>query len=144
MKTSEVSGAYNALMNAKLNKMDGNGKIKVVKIIKAMKPIATAFEDFRKDALEKLRPEGFDEMQKKLEQWQKDGDKTTLTSTERAEINQFFADYSRDVDKCLKEEMEKDNDITFDKLESKEFIALCDGNDWSAGVMLELMDLISE
>ena len=144
MKTITIIAAYNALTGSKLTKMGGEGKIKVVKIIKAMKPVATEYEDFRKDALERLKPEGFDKMAEKAQQWQKEGEDTTLTATERAEINQFFADYQAEVDKCLKEEVEKEHELEFKKLTGEEFTSLCDGNDWTAGQMLELMDIVAE
>lgn len=144
MKTVLIIAAYNTLTGSKLTKMSGEGKIKVVKIIKAMKPIATDYEDFRKDALERLKPEGFDAMAEKAQQWQKEGDKTTLTATERAEINQFFADYQTDVDKCLNDEVNKEHELELTKLTAEEFTSLCDGNDWTAGQMLELMDIICE
>ena len=54
MKTLEVVGVYNTLMSAKLTKMNGEGKIKVVKIIKALKPITKAYEEFSKDAVKKV------------------------------------------------------------------------------------------
>ena len=144
MKTVTIIAAYNALVGSKLTKMGGDGKIKVVKIIKAMKPVATEYDDFRRDALERLKPEGFDAMAEKAQQLQKDGDNTTLTATERAEINQFFADYQAEVDKCLSDEVNKEHELNFTKLTSEEFMQLCDGNDWVAGVMLELMEYISE
>lgn len=144
MKTIMIIAAYNALTGSKLTKMSGDGKIKVVKIIKAMKPIATDYDDFRKDALERLKPEGYDAMAEKAQQWQKDGENTTLTATERAEINQFFADYQTEVDKCLNDEVNKEHELSFTKLTADEFTALCDGNDWTAGQMLELMDIICD
>ena len=143
MKTMNIIAAYNELVGSKLTKMGGEGKITVVKIIKAFKPIATDYEDFRKDALERLKPEGFDKMAEKAQKWQSEGEKTTLTATERAEINKFFADYQIEVDKCLKEETEKEHELDYPKLTDKEFTELCDGNDWTAGQMLELMDILT-
>ena len=142
MKTLKILAAYNAMIGSKLTKMDGDGKIKIIKAIKVMKPIATDYEDFRKDAIDRLKPEGYDEMNKKLEQWQKEGEKTTLTFTERAEINKFFADYQMAVDKCLNEETEKEHDIDFGKLTDDEFKQFADSNDFTAGQLIELMDIL--
>lgn len=144
MKTKQIVAAYGILSGSKLTKMSGDGKIKVVKIIKAMKPVTSEFEDFRKDAIDRLKPEGYEDMAKKAEQWQKEGDSTTLTATEKAELNQFFGDFQRDVEKCLADEAEKEHETAFSKLTDAEFSSLCEGNDWTAGQMLELMDLISE
>lgn len=142
MKTSTIIAAYNALVGSKLTKMEGEGKIKVVKAIKAMKPIATEFEDFRKDALERLKPEGYDEMVKKAEKWQKEGENTTLTTTERAELNKYFSDYQMEVDKCLKEEIEKEHELEFEKLSDEEFEKFADSNDFTAGQFIELMNVL--
>ena len=83
-------------------------------------------------------------MAEKAQQWQKEGEKTTLTATERAEINQFFADYQIEVDKCLNDEVNKEHELELTKLTAEEFTSLCDGNDWTAGQMLELMDIICD
>ncbi len=144
MKTKQIVAAYGILSGSKLTKMSGEGKIKVVKVIKALKPVTTEFEDFRKDAIDRLKPEGFDGMAKKAEQWQKEGDATTLTAAERAELNQFFGDYQHEVEKCLEEEAEKEHAMTFARLTGEEFQQFADSNDFTAGQLIELMDLISE
>ena len=142
MKTLQIVAAYNVIAGSKLTKMNGDGKIKVVKIIKAMKPVATDYEDFRKEALERLKKEDFGVKAEKVQQWQKEGENTTLTATEKAELNQYFADYQMEVDKCLKEEAEKDHDLSFTKLTGEEFQQYAESNDFTAGQLNELMDLI--
>ena len=142
MRTSQIVAAYNAIAGSKLTKMNGEGKIKVVKIIKALKPVATDYEDFRKEALERLKKDDFEAMAEKVRKWEKEGEDTTLTATEKAELNQYFADYQMEVDKCLKEEAEKDHDLSFTKLTDDEFQQYAESNDFTAGQLNELMDLI--
>ena len=57
VKTEQVLGAFNVLNTAKYAKMDDADKIKVWKIARALKPIATKFDEDSKDAAEKLKPE---------------------------------------------------------------------------------------
>lgn len=141
MKTNEVHFINSLLKEAKLTKMSGEGKIKVVKILKATRPVASEFDTFRNEAIEKLRPEGFDQMQPKLVKMQ-EGD-SALSEAEKKEVSSFFDAYAADVNRCIAEEGEKEVDITFDKMTEAEFTALCETNDWQAGVIYELMDKLT-
>jgi polyribonucleotide nucleotidyltransferase len=142
MKTKEVKTAYEVLNNAKLTKLETSDKFKVIKALREFKGIANAYDDFLKDAQEKLKGENHDEIVKKAQQWQSEGEKTTLTIEERAEINKYLNDYNNKVVECLKEEAEKDNDLSFDKLSEESFGKLVDSNDWDAKTIMELQDAL--
>ena len=68
--TEKVLNVYNLINEAKISKMDDADKFKMIKIARALKPVATSFEDFKKDAGEKLKGENHDKMVEKAQQWQ--------------------------------------------------------------------------
>lgn len=142
MKTIEIVKAYRIINEAKLTKMEDADKYKVIKAIRALKPIVTSFEDFTKDAQERLKGEEFANMQKKAEQWQKEGEKTTLTMDERIAINRFFTDYNKRVEECVKEEAEKEVSPEYERLSEEAFSKLIGSNDWAVKEILAVMDAL--
>lgn len=142
MKTIEIVKAYRIINEAKLTKMEDADKYKVIKAIRALKPIATSFDDFTKEAQERLKGEEFANMQKKAEQWQKEGEKTTLTMDERIAINRFFTDYNKRVEECVKEEAEKEVSPEYGRLSEEAFSKLIGSNDWSVKEILAVMDAL--
>lgn len=142
MKTIEIVKAYRIINEAKLTKMEDADKYKVIKAIRAMKPIATSFDDFTKEAQERLKDDDFSAMQKKAEQWQKEGEQTTLTMEERIAINRFFTDYNKRVEECVKEEAEKEVSPEYGRLSEEAFSKLIGSNDWAVKEILAVMDAL--
>ena len=70
LTTEKVLTAFNVLKGASYQKMTDDDKIKLWKIARSMKPIATKFEDDSKDAAEKLKPEGLDEQLEKAKEYE--------------------------------------------------------------------------
>ena len=58
MKTNEILEAYKVLQNAKYQKLSDDGKVKVWKITRLLKPVATQFKEDLQDAQQKLMPDG--------------------------------------------------------------------------------------
>ena len=137
----QVVDCYNAFENAKVNKLEESEKIKILKARKAMRPIHTDFEAFSKDVQEMMKPENWDELQKKVQQWQQEGEKTTLTEAERIEINKALVEYSKKVDNAVKEELAKEVEINIEKLKENSDIKLLGENDWEIG-KLDLIEIL--
>ena len=57
MKTIEITNIFAVLNEAKLTKMEDADKFKVIKALRAIKPIAKGYEDFVEDAKNKLKGE---------------------------------------------------------------------------------------
>lgn len=142
MKTMNIVSAYRTINAAKLTKMYDADKYKVIKAIRAMKPIATSFDDFTKEAQERLKDDDFSAMQKKAEQWQKEGEQTTLTMDERIAINRFFTDYNKRVEECVKEEAEKEVSPEYGRLSEEAFEKLIGSNDWTVKEIMEVEDVL--
>lgn len=126
----EVVSCYKALGEAKVTKLEESEVIKIVKARKAMRQIADDYEAFLKDIQEKFKPENWDEIQKKIQQWQQEGEKTTLTDSEKIEINKTLIDYQSKVEKAVKEELSKEIELNIDKLKDGSDTKLLVENNW--------------
>lgn len=141
MKVKSIIEAYKLLGNAKSNNLDDADKGKILKARKTMRPIADEFEAFLKDAKEMFKPEGWEETQKQLDQWQQEGKKTTLSEEERIAINKSLIGYQSAIDKAVKAELDKEIEIEIEKLSEGSDIKLMSANDWTPN-QLELLDMM--
>ena len=137
MKASvkQIVDAYNALGNAKTTKLDDAEKGKILKARKAMRPIAEEFDAFLKDCQEKFKPENWDELQGRVQKWD------TLTKEEKNETNKAFDKYQKSIDGVVKEELEKEVELTFDKLSEGADVKIMSASDWTPNQLdaLEIM-----
>ena len=141
MKVKNIVEAYKLLGNAKTTNLDDADKGKILKARKAMRPIADEFDAFLKDAQEMFKPEGWEETQKKLSQWQQEGEKTTLSEEERIAINKALIGYQSAIDKAVKAELEKEIEIEIEKLSEGSDIKLMTANDWTPN-QLDLIEML--
>lgn len=148
MKTIEITNIYAVLNEAKLTKMEDADKFKVIKALRVIKPVAKGYEDFVEEAKNKLKADDHDKMTEKAQAWNKDnqgkkvGELTQEQIDELNTINTYFAKYNKRVETCLKEEAEKEVELTFDKLSDEAFGKLVASNDWTCGQILSLSDFI--
>ena len=144
MKTNSIVSVFNLLNSAKINKVNDSGKIKIIKAVRQMKPIATGFDELLNDARERLKGEEHDEMAEKAGRWQMEGDQVDLTDEEKIAINNYFMAYSNRIDECIKEEAEREHEFTFTKLTEEEFEGLISSNDWDVKTIMDIQEVICE
>lgn len=138
MKLRELISAYNRLGGATMTKLDDKDVVKALKARKAMRPHAEEYEAFLKDCQEKFKPEGWDDIQAKAQQWQQEGEETKLTIEERKAINKALATYQKNIDSAVKEELEKDIVINIEKLSEGSDVKLMQENKWKPFELDEL------
>ena len=153
IKTNEVLEVFNLLDKAKYGKLQDEDKIKVWKITRILKPVATKFEDDTKDAAEKFK-EGYENLDERLQQAQefekarRDNaiDATTLKMG-AAEYDAFikgdWADYNKTVSEAVKEFAEKEVEVEFEPITEEVLGKLMSSNDWSFGQACKLELLIN-
>lgn len=134
----KIVDAYKALGEAKVTKLEESEVIKVIKARKAMRPIAEEYDEFFKDCQEKFKPENWDELQQKIQQWQQEGEETTLTEEERVAINKAAIEYQSKIANAIKHVENKEVEITLEKLSEDSIIKLVKYNDWPIGKLDEL------
>ncbi len=124
VKTSDAVSVYNVLKSLKIAKMAKEDQFAVLRAARALKPVATGFDDFVKDAQERLKPEGFDEIVEKSQRFD------SLTDDEKREVNTVAAAYQKDVDDCVKPELDSDKEIdSFTPLSEDAIAAIATGNE---------------
>ena len=135
IKTEKVLQVFQILKDAKYSKMSDDDKIKLWKIARAMKPVATKFEEDSKDAAEKLKPEGLDvtlEKAKDYEQKKQKGDADLpMTEAEYLEfINGDWQKFNKLVAKAVKEFADAEVELEIDPLSEEALQKLMSSNDW--------------
>lgn len=143
MKVSvkKIVEAYKMLGEAKVSKLEESEVVKVIKARKAMRPIAEDFEAFLKDAQDKFKPECWDDVQKKISQWQEEGENTTLTDAEKRGINTVVVEYQNSINKAINEELEREIEIEIEKLKDGSDVKLMSANDWTPN-QLDALDVL--
>lgn len=151
MKTIDIINAYNVLNAAKLTKLADADKFTVIRAMRALKPIHTDYEEAVKDAQERLKPEGFDDLQRRAADWNaihKDKKLTDLTPEERTTlegINAAYRDYTTKVEECIRDIAEKEKELDYTRLTEEAFGKLLESNpDWTMQQILAVADVLEE
>lgn len=144
MKTSDVVTLYKVLSEAKLTKVEEANKYSVIKVLRKLRPTAESFEAYQKDAQERLKPENWDDVVTKVQQWQQEGEETTLTEEERKDVNMAIMTYDRSVNSCIIEELNLEVEVELKKMTEAAFEKLLASNEWDAKTALFVADYIVE
>lgn len=140
LTTSKIVSAVNVLAGkeTRLGKMKDADRFAVVRTLRTAKPVAEAYNKYVEDARERLKPEGFDKMQEKVQKFD------TLPDEEKLEVNKFFADYDDAVNRCVADELSVEREVEVFPLSNDGFSKFMASNEsMSAGAfaaVLELMD----
>ena len=153
IKTSEALTAYNILNNAKYGSMDDGDKIKVWKITRALKPIATKFEEDNKDAAEKFKADikDFDELLPKAQEYENllrtngDMSKSPIGAAEYDAFIKEFKKYNELVGKAVEEFDTKEVELSFEPLSEDAICKLMASNtDWKMSQVMAISDIVCE
>lgn len=150
MQTSKVLDAYRIISTAKYGKLDDADKIKVWKIARALKPVATQFEEDSKDAADKLKPA--DDFAERLQYAQEyetaskdpnyDASKLKMGAAEYQDFIKDFREYNKLVGDAIKEFADKEVELEFDGISEDVFGKLMASNDWTMEQAVLISDVI--
>lgn len=152
IKTGDLLKVYNVLGNAKYSKMFDDDKIKVWKITRKLKPVATKFEEDSKDAADKMKPsEDFTDRLQKAQEYErmvrdKDSDlqKLPMGAAEYDAFIKEFKDYNEVVGKAIKEFSDKEVEVDFEPLSEEAFGKLMASNEWTMEQTTTVGDFVCE
>ena len=153
IKTSEILAAYNVLNSAKYGSMEDADKIKVWKITRALKPIATKFDEDSKDAAEKMKPKDkdFDETLQKAQEYERiirdpkaDTKKLPMGAAEYDAFIEKFKEYNKLVGKAVEDFANKEVKVEFEPLNDDAFGKLMASNEWTMGQAVALSEIICD
>ncbi|MDE6265179.1 MAG: hypothetical protein K2M11_08560 [Paramuribaculum sp.] len=121
MKVRELSAIAALLGMCAFAKMERPVKVKAFKAYRAIKEGAAVYDDAVKEASEKFKPEGFDEMLRKVQ--------GGATVDEAKAFNEMSRKYNEDVDNATKALGDAVIEPKFEQLSEDEFFALVDSNE---------------
>lgn len=136
MKLSVVIAAYKCLGEAKVTKVEESEVLKIVKNRKAMRAVAEEYDAFLKDCQEKFKPSNFDELQSKAQKW------SELTDEEKVSVNNDLRDYEKKINDAVKEELDKEVEVTLEKLSENTLTKMLVENGWELRKLDELEVLV--
>lgn len=105
VRVGDVVAVYNALKKQNILKLSKEDKFYVLRVSRILREVAVKFEEFAKDAQERLKPENFDDIMAKGQKF------SELTEDERREVNATVEAYQRSVDECLAPELERECEL---------------------------------
>lgn len=124
MKLKTVVIAYKMLDDAVITSVNDKDAVSIIKNRKEMRKHVEAYDALLKDAQEKFKPKNFDEMQEKARKWNE------LSESEKEELNNFFTPYQKKVDAACEPELEKEVEVTLEKISDEGAIQLAKENKW--------------
>ncbi len=124
MKVKELSPLVAMLAGCTFAKMESAVKVKAHKAYRALKGKVAEYDDAVKDAAEKFKPDGYDELLRKV--------RLRATVDEAQNFNAMTAAFNKEVEEATKELGDVELDVLLDdsqKLTEEEFYAVADSND---------------
>lgn len=135
MKKKEAIELYKVLNGCKLTGMVSSSKMTVLNNLRKLRPISETYEADIKDAIEKFKPEGFDELMKKVREHNdavNSGNKPTMSGEELKEASSIIEGYNKEVNDFVEKILDEDADIELEKLDTPNLEKLLDANDIEA------------
>lgn len=100
VKTRDAVSVYNILRGVNLVKTDAATRKAVLRACRQLRPVAEDFKAFSEDAVERLKPEGWDKALASIKS-------KTATDEEKAAARRVETEYQKSVDDCVREELER-------------------------------------
>lgn len=135
MKKKEAIELYKVLNGCKLTGMVSSSKMTVLNNLRKLRPVSETYEADIKDAIEKFKPEGFDELMKKVREHNdavNSGNKPTMSGEELKEASSIIEGYNKEVNDFVEKILDEDADIELEKLDTPNLEKLLDANDIEA------------
>ena len=135
MKKKELFELYAVIKDAKISTLSDDGAMAVIKACRVIRPLVNEYQESDKDARERLKPEGLDDLIEKY-------NNKTLSREEEAELMKRNKHYSDQMGEFTKGIMNEDAEIEMGKLGTDDFKAFRKANDIEAdklSVVYEMM-----
>lgn len=146
----KIYKAYNLISVCKLTKMSDEGKIKIWKILKTLKPVRDKFNNEIQIAVDKFKP--FNDYDSKLEKCKKYEDMISKNVTEELPVTEeeyksFMVEYIKYndlVNKAIDDYSENTYILDINLLSEEEYESLITSNDWDASDVMFLGEIITQ
>lgn len=144
MTTGQISNLYAVLNGLKLTKLDGKEKYAVVKMMYKMKPIAEAFDEFRKEYPQKVKPQGWEDIEEDYRKWKEEekDNKCSLAEETVNMLKRMEYEYLSSIQLGINEEAAQEKDIEIEYLTEEVFEKILGSNDLDCNTSMFLADCL--
>ncbi len=132
----EVKNVYDLLVNASMSSMAGTEKLSLVRLLRVVKPAATAYDNDLQDVVSKLLPENYNERYVKALAFENRQSENAMTAEEYSQFVSELKTYNKAVEDLNNEELELD----YEPLTEGALEHLLDANDWPTDQVMTLVD----
>lgn len=135
MKKKEAIELYKVLNGCKLTGMVSSSKMTVLNNLRELRPISETYEADIKEAIEKFKPEGFDDLMKKVRGHNDSvntGGKPVMSGDELRDASSIIEEYNKEVNDFVEKILDEDAGIELNKLDNPDLEKLLDANDIEA------------
>lgn len=138
LKLAVIIAAFAVLAKAKYAKCKTDEQIAGVRAFMALRPIVEKYEQDRKEAHERLKPENFAELEEQTQRWDE------LTGAEKAENNRQAAIYNDKVNKFIEAELDREIEVETCTMNEESLGRLMASNpDWTMGETAAVIEIFS-
>ena len=131
LKTEKIVNAYRILTTPNtpyskglvVTSLDPQDMYRVIRAVHALRPVATAVSAFVDDAKARLRPEGWSEIEEKIDRFD------SLEPEVQTRVNKIRRSYEDQLSECVAPELEKEQEVNaYEHLDEKAFITIVKAN----------------
>ena len=140
IKTIKVEEFFETLRGAKVTGLDGQSKFCVVKILRKLRPVIDDIRAFRADAVDKFKPENWDETLKKFQGLSRG--EITLSQDESEETIKDVFTFDSKIKNLVVEEFGEIIHIDVQAISEESFEGILAFNDWDSNVALLMADTL--
>lgn len=146
ISNERIINAYRTLDAAKLAKMEVADRFTLIKALRPMKKVSAEFDDFREDAIKKLKPENYGEIAEavnRFNEMSQEEREAAISEKKYADALKANLEFNNSMNDCLKEELTKETELDFATLPEEAFGKLLDSNpEWTLGIAMELEEIL--
>jgi len=144
IKAGDANACYKLLNDARLGNIADAAKLDVLRVLRALRPIAKGLEEEHTAALGKLKPEGYDERLQAAQLYeaaQKDGKTSSISATEYIDIIHEIRRYDEAIRAYDATLLNGEAEVELPCLDKDVLIELMSTNGWTAGQELAVEDI---
>lgn len=144
-----IHAVYVIIGNSRLNELKKNDdKVAVLKILRELRYVANKYEEDSKDAAERLKPDGFDELRNRAavyEAERADGSQhTTVTAVEYQGFIEQLDSYNKAVADAMRDVNESTVELEIEPIAGDILLQLMDANRWTVDQYLKTEEALTE
>lgn len=143
--TDKAVAAFRLLNAAKTSKLEPSDHMSLIRALRPLRPVATEWDEFVKDAVKRLRPEGYDTHETemtRLRSMPAEEQAAALKDEKSRRAVEAEKAYNEAIEECLKTELDKETELSFTPLSDEALGRLMASNDWTAEQALAVADFL--